>query len=130
MIEHTIARHPPIGVSMRPGKSGAGGGQGLKAKALQIASGAYVPGIGYDEATGFVQSVKGLSFVGNAGASVRHEVLYWCLGNSPGSAVSACGDCLTTYTAPVKIIFLSLTLAATLRTGVTAMSSAAIALLR
>src|ERR1700681_2282936 len=59
-------------MAVRPGKSGAGGGECLEAEPLQVACAADVPGVGNDEASGLVQSVKRAALVGNAGTDVRH----------------------------------------------------------
>src|SRR6202790_3107965 len=64
--------NPATPMAVRPGKSGAGGGERLEAEPLQIARAADVPGVGNDEASGLVQSVKRAALVGNAGTDVRH----------------------------------------------------------
>src|ERR1700676_3566818 len=64
--------NPATPMAVRPGKSGAGGGERLEAEPLQIARAADVPGVGNDEASGLVQSVKRAALVGNAGTNVRH----------------------------------------------------------
>src|ERR1700694_4818328 len=72
MIEHPVARHPAIPMAVRPGESGAGGGERLEAEALQKARASHVPGIGKDEASCLVQLVKCAALVGDTGADVGH----------------------------------------------------------
>src|SRR3974390_1687450 len=75
MIEHPVAGHAAVGVTVRPRESRAGGGERLDAEALKIAGAAHVPRIGDDETTRFMQPVKCAALVGNAGTYVVHALL-------------------------------------------------------
>ncbi len=87
MGEHLVHGLVAVGVALRMGVAGTGGGQRLEAETLQIARAAHAPGIGDDEAAGLVQLAEGAAFFGNDGNGAGHGV------NSSMEAIArACHD--------------------------------------
>src|SRR5215831_12927042 len=58
MLQHHGARDLAIGIALRPGIAGTGGGQGFEAQAGEHPRGAHVPRIGNNEAALLMQVAK------------------------------------------------------------------------
>jgi hypothetical protein len=74
VLDHLVHGRAVVGPRLRPRKTGAGGGHGREAQALQVARAARVPGVGNDKAASAVQLAECAALVSNARASVVHVV--------------------------------------------------------